>query len=119
MSELLMKIIEERKNQKAEYQEYLQKIVELTRKIEKPEEYSGYPERIKNSAALRALYDNVSKDEELLLTLHEKIMTVKPDKWLGDKAKEKVVLRGIHSVVYDEDKVDKTFSIVKEQREYW
>ena len=31
-----MKIIEERKNQKAEYQEYLQKIVELTRKIEKP-----------------------------------------------------------------------------------
>lgn len=53
------------------------------------------------------------------MTLHEKIMTVKPDKWLGDKAKEKVVLRGIHSVVYDEDKVDKTFSIVKEQREYW
>jgi type I restriction enzyme R subunit len=119
MSELLMKIIEERKNQKAEYKEYLQKIVELTKKIEKPEEYSDYPERIKKSAALRALYDNVSKDEELLLTLHEKIMTVKPDKWLGDKAKEKAVLRGIHSVVYDEDKVDKTFSIVKEQREYW
>lgn len=118
MSELLMKIIEERKNSKAEYKEYLQKIVELTRKVEKPEEYSGYPDRIKKSAALRALYDNVSEDENMLLVLHDKIMTVKPDKWLGDKAKEKVVLRGIYSLINDEDKVDEIFNIVKEQREY-
>jgi type I restriction enzyme R subunit len=118
MSELLMKIIEERKNQKAEYKKYLQMIVELTKRIEKPEEYSVYPDRIKYSPALRALYDNVSDDEELLLTLHEKIMRVKPDKWLGDRVKEKVVQRGIYSVVHDEDMVDKTFDIVKEQREY-
>lgn len=119
MSELLMKIIEDRKSHKADYKKYLEKIVELTRKVQRPEEYSGYPDKIKRSPALRALYDNISQDEALLISLHEKIIAVKPDKWLGDKAKEKAVLRGIHSVIYDEEEVDRTFSIVKEQREYW
>jgi len=119
MSELLMKIIEERKNQKADYKKYLEMIVELTRKVEKPEEYSGYPDRIKKSSALRAFYDNVTKDEELILELHEKIISIKPDKWLGDKAKEKVIQRGIYEVTNDDDAVDKIFNIVKEQREYY
>ena len=119
MSELLMKIIEERKIQKADYKKYLEKIVELTRRVEKPENYSGYPEKIKKSAALRALYDNISKDEELLLALHNKIIAVKPDKWRGDRVKEKVILRGIHTLVNDDNEVDAIFEIVKEQREYW
>jgi type I restriction enzyme R subunit len=119
MSELLMKIIEERKNHKAEYIEYLQKIVELTRRVEKPEDYAGYPDSIKKSAALRALYDNVSKDEGLMLAVHEKIMAVKPDKWRGDKAKERVIQRGIYELTHDEAEVDAIFDIVKEQGEYY
>ena len=119
MSELLMKIIEERNNEKEDYKKYLQKIVDLTRKIEKPEDYAGYPEKIKKSAALRALYDNVSKDEDLLLALHKKIIEVKPDKWRGDKAKEKVILRGVHTLINDDNEVDAIFEIVKELREYW
>ncbi len=119
MSELLMKIIEERKTYKADYKKYLEKIVELTRKVERPEEYSGYPDKIKRSPALRALYDNVTNDEELILTLHEKIIAVKPDKWLGDKAKEKVIQRGIYEVTHDDEAVDTIFNIVKEQGEYY
>ena len=119
MSELLMKIIEERKKQKEEYREYLKKIVDLTNQIEKPEEYSGYPDRIKNSAPLRALYDNYSDDEDLLLVLHDKINAVKPDKWKGDKVKESVLQKGIYSIIDDEDEVGAIFDIVKEQREYW
>ena len=119
MSTLLMKIIEERKTHKADYINYLELIVELTRKVEKPEEYSGYPDRIKKSPALRALYDNVNKDEDLIMTLHEKIMAVKPDKWLGDKAKEKVIQRGIYEITRDDEAVDEIFNIVKEQGEYY
>ncbi len=119
MSELLKKIIEERKKQKDEYKKYLEKIVELTRKVEKPEDYAGYPDKIKKSAALRALYDNITKDEELILTIHNKIIAIKPDKWLGDKTKEKVILKGIYTLVNDHDKVDAVFEIVREQREYW
>ncbi len=119
MSELLMKIIEERKNLKEDYKKYLQKIVDLTRKVEKPEEYSGYPEQIKKSAALRAMYDNFSQDEEILLEIDRKIKTVKPNKWLGDKAKEKVIQRGIYSIVNEDEAVYTIFKIAKEQKEYW
>ncbi len=118
MSELLIKIVEERKSQKEDYKAYLEKIVELTRRVEKPEDYTGYPYTIKSSAALRALYDNISNDEELILALHEKIMAIKPDKWRGDKAKERVIQRGIYSIIHDYEKVDEIFGIVKEQREY-
>jgi len=114
-----MKIIEERKNQKADYKKYLERIVELTRKVEKPEEYSDYPDKIKKSPAMRALYDNVTRDEDLVLKLDEKIKAVKPDKWLRDKAKEKVIQRGIYEVIHDDEKVDKIFEIVKEQSEYY
>jgi len=118
MSALLLKIIEERKARKEDYKAYLQKIVELTRKVEKPEEYSNYPDSIKRSPALRAFYDNISDDTELLLKLYNKIMEIKPDKWLGDKAKSKVILRGIHTLVNDDNMVDAIFEIVKKQREF-
>jgi len=120
MSELLIKIIEERKNKTLDYKGYLQKIVELARNVEKPQDYAGYPDKIKKSAALRALYDNITKDEDLLLALHKKIIAIKPYKWLNDGgAKEKVILRGIHTLINDDNKVDDIFKIVKEQREYW
>jgi type I restriction enzyme R subunit len=118
MSELLKKIIEERKIQKAEYKEYLQKIVDISNRIQKPEEYSDYPDRIRKSSGMRALYDNISKEEDLILTLHCKIIKIKPDKWLGDRVKEKIVQKGIYAVVEDEDMVERTFEIVKEQAEY-
>lgn len=119
MSELLMKLIEEREKERLSYKEYLQKIVELTQRVHNPEEYANYPERIKKSAPLRALYDNYTENEDKLLILHDKINSVKPDKWKGDKAKEKALLKGIYEVVEDYDEVDKIFEIVKEQREYW
>jgi len=119
MSELLMKIIEDRKQQKEDYKAYLQRIADLTRKIQRPEDYAGYPEKIKDSAPLRALYDNYSQDEEFVLVLHDKINAVKPDKWKGDKAKEKVLLRGIYEVVDDYEAMDKVFDIVREQKEYY
>ncbi|NLB53111.1 MAG: HsdR family type I site-specific deoxyribonuclease [Syntrophomonadaceae bacterium] len=119
MSELLTKIIEERKSHKKEYKEYLQKIVELTRKVEKPEEYSGYPIKIKESPALMALYDNYSNNEEIIIQIDQMIKKIKPDKWLGDKAKEKVIQRGIYSMVHEEDAVEIIFDIATKQKEYW
>lgn len=119
MSELLMMIIEERKNLTEDYKKYLQKIVELTRKVEKPEDYAGYPYRIKRSAALRALYDNFSQDEDLIVEIDQKIKKIKPDRWLGDKSKEKVVQKGIYSLVNEDAAVYTIFEIAKEQKEYW
>ncbi|WP_313530744.1 type I restriction endonuclease subunit R [Anaerotignum sp.] len=121
MSELLEKIIEERKKQKSDYKDYLKQIVELTRKVEKPESYTSYPDRIKKSSAMRALFDNLNdelKNEETVVALHEKVLSVKPDKWLGDKAKERVVRAGIRSILVQDNIVATIFEIVKMQQEY-
>jgi type I restriction enzyme R subunit len=61
----------------------------------------------------------VSQDEDFVIKLHDKIMAVKLDKWRGDRVKERVILRGIHTLINDENEVDAVFDIVKEQREYW
>jgi type I restriction enzyme, R subunit len=64
MSELLNSLIEKRKQQAIEYQEYLEKIVDLTNKIKDPLKSKNYPEKIDTSAK-RALYDNLNNNEEL------------------------------------------------------
>ena len=121
MSELLEKLIEERKKSKDEYRDYLRKIVELTRKVERPEDFVSYPREIKGSPAMRALYDNLPerlKQTGTVLELHEKIIATKPDKWIGDKAKERVVRSGIRSILVEDKLVKEIFEIVKKQREY-
>ena len=121
MSELLEKLIEERKKHKDEYKDYLRQIVELTRQVERPEDSVSYPDELKCSPAMRALYDNLPeaiKKVETVLALHEKIIATKPDKWIGDKAKARVVRSGIRSILVEDKIVKEIFEIVKKQREY-
>ena len=51
-------LIHQRKQQAMNYKAYLAKIVELTKKVAGPETQASYPSSI-NSAALRALFDNL------------------------------------------------------------
>ena len=142
MSELLDAIIKERRRQALEYKEYLRKIVELAKKVKKPECSGQYPEPI-NTAALRALYDNIEHPRStivsekrpprygqrasrsydpktrLALRIDRKIREVKKDDWRGNKFKEREVRNAIRAVVGDHpDLVDKLFEIVKNQRDY-
>ena len=66
-----------------------------------------------------ALYDNYSNNEEIIIQIDQMIKKIKPDKWLGDKAKEKVIQRGIYSMVHEEDAVEIIFDIATKQKEYW
>lgn len=60
-----------------------------------------------------------SETSKTVLALHEKVLSIKPDKWVGEKTKEKVVRRGIRSLLNDDKVVIEIFEIVKKQREYW
>ena len=68
MSELLDALIEQRKQEALDYQEYLAKIVELTKKVKNPRRRVAYPKAL-NTPAKRALYDNLGKDEALALAV--------------------------------------------------
>jgi type I restriction enzyme, R subunit len=118
MSQLLETLIEERKNQSLHYTAYLERIRELARKVQRPETAGTYPSAI-NSNALRALYDNLDKDEELAVRLDAAIRAVKKDGWRGNRFKEREVRAAIKSSFNGDDGIlNKIFELVKAQREY-
>lgn len=64
LSELLDALIQERREQALEYEEYLERLVERSKKVKQPAESGGYPPSI-NSPARRALYDNLKGGPKL------------------------------------------------------
>lgn len=117
MSILLDELINERKTQVIDYEDYLKKIAELAKQAKNPSSSSKYPKTI-NSAARRALFDNLDGDEDLAVNIDNEIKTTKPDNWRGTKIKMRVVENAIKRYIQDDETVRRIFEIVKNQGEY-
>jgi type I restriction enzyme, R subunit len=122
MSELLDEIIAMRKAQTLEYEKYLQKIVELSRKISGRETGTSYPDAIKSSAQ-KALYDNLRQDVELAVALDEGIRYIRKDAWRDNKFKTKEVRLMVEDILEQKgivtpDEIDAIFEVIKNQKEY-
>lgn len=117
MSELLDALIAQRKQAALDYAKYLAEITELTRKIKTPTRGAEYPQSL-NTAAKRALYDNLGKDEVLALAIDQNIQRVKKDDWRGNRFKEREVRNAIRPHVPDGATLDLVFDLVKAQHEY-
>jgi type I restriction enzyme R subunit len=139
MSKLLDALIEQRRREALDYQEYLKQIVELSRQVSRPESQASYPAAI-DTGALRALYDNLDTPapsrtedgrfpstpvlasttrEKLAIALDYAIRAVKKADWRGNRFKEREVRNAIRAKLGEDDAaVDRIFEIVKAQREY-
>ena len=139
MSRLLDALILRRKQVAVDYEEYLARVVELTKMVSKPEVQSSYPSSI-NTAALRSLYDNLEEAwvladgerpaaygdgpevdvrEAKSLALDFAIRDVKKADWRGNTFKEREVLNAIKSELGDDVTVaNALFEIVKAQSDY-
>jgi type I restriction enzyme, R subunit len=117
MSELLDALIEQRKQQAIDYEKYLAEIVALTKKAKNPAAGAIYPAAM-NTAAKRALYDNLGKDENLATAIDAEIRKTKKDDWRGNKFKEKEVRNAIRAHLVDPAMVDLIFDLVRNQHEY-
>ncbi|MBU4581912.1 MAG: restriction endonuclease subunit R, partial [Proteobacteria bacterium] len=118
MSELLDALIEQRKKEALDYQEYLARIVELTRRAKNPSTGSVYPTAL-DTAAKRALYDNLGKDEVRALDVHHAIHENRQDDWRSNPFKVKKIKLAIKSVLKDDGELtEKTLELVKNQHEY-
>jgi type I restriction enzyme R subunit len=117
MSTLLDELIKERKEELRNYKKYFARIVELSKKVKNPAKSATYPTSL-NSNAKRALYDNLSQDEELTIALDAEIYHTKKDGWRGNIIKEREVKYAIRKHVDDDDEVDRVFELVKNQNEY-
>lgn len=119
MSVLLDELVKLRREQAIEYQEYLERIRDLCRKVSRPNEgASHYPESLDTSAK-RAFYDNFDQDEVLATKIDSAIRYTKKADWVGDKFKEREVANAIReeTVGYGVDIVD-VMAIAKAQRDY-
>jgi type I restriction enzyme R subunit len=116
MSTLLNAIIKERRDNAISYEAYLKKIAEIAKKVQLGI-LSTTPVALKTPAQ-RALYNNLDKNEELALNLHESIIEYKPNGWRGIDTREKVVKQAIYRVLNDFDETERIFDIVKKQSEY-
>jgi type I restriction enzyme R subunit len=118
MSELLDALIEQRKQKAIDYQKYLETVVELTRQAKGGPSAGGYPASM-NKLALRALYDNLGRDEALALRVDQAVRTSMQDGWRDNKLKAKRVRQAIEGVLgNDQGKVDRTLALVRSQHDY-
>ena len=118
MSEVLEQLILERREGVLAYKELLARYVELAAKVTKPEENTRYPESIKKSGALRALYDNCGEDEAIALRLDKAIRSRKQDGFRNNPVKENRIKQELFKVLGDEEEVERIYKIVVEQEEY-
>ena len=118
MSALLRELIEKRKNDVINYEEYLRQVVELARKVHKPERGTEYPPGIRESAAKRAFYDHLNGDAVVANQIYDAVMSSKQDNFRGSKIKERKIWRAIRAVVKDDQEADQLLALVKEQSEF-
>lgn len=116
MSELLDELIIQRRAEAIEYEKYLAMIVELTRKVKRPNE-TKYPKTL-DTRAKRALYDNLDQNEDLAVLLDYEIIYTKKDDWRGTEIKKREVKYAIKKHIRDDAEVDRIFEIVKSQPDY-
>lgn len=116
MSVLLSSIIKERKENAINYEEYLKKIAELAKRVHEGKNEST-PKTL-NTPAKRVLYNNLGKNTDLAIEVHESILKYRPDGWRGNDAKEKVIKRVLYEALKDVEEVERIFTIIVEQSEY-
>lgn len=116
MSTLLDEIIKQRKQNAINYQDYLKKIADLANKVVAAQP-DDTPKSLNTQAKL-VLYNNLNKNEALVLQVNDVVMDSKQDGWRGNQAKENEIKRAIFDIVKDADEVERIFAIVKQQRDY-
>ncbi len=117
MSELLDSLIQQRRDEALDYEQYLAKLAALAKQVKMPGGSADYPKTL-NTGAKRALYDNLEMNEELALAVDYAVMSSKKDGWRGHKVKEKEVRNAIKHVLYNDHLTDSIFELVKNQHDY-
>ena len=120
ISLLLKELIAERKKKVIKYEQYLNKIAELCKKVTNQSNDTEYPDSI-DSKGKRALFDNLSTNDEIALAVDKAIITTKADSWRGTRIKTRAVEIAIKKTlkkfnITDDEKINSIFEIVKEEK---
>lgn len=120
MATLLDAIIAQRREQAISYQDYLEQIKALAKKVVNPtgNNAHNYPASV-DSPAKQAIYDNFGNDEVLTSKIDTAVRYTKKAEWLGDRFKEREIVNAIRqeTASYEVD-INEVMELVKAQKEY-
>ncbi len=126
LSEMLQKIIIQRKIDAISYEEYLRQVVELAEAILHPENQDIYPDDIKDSSAKRALYDYFDENVEITIDVDGAIRVAIQPEWKKNRQKQQKIRAAIYNKLlkhdYSQEKAveetEEVYDIAKRQEEY-
>jgi type I restriction enzyme R subunit len=118
MSEILDKLIEQRKQGVLDYAQMLELYIKLAKDVDRPEANQEYPEKIRKSKALMAIYDNTGEDEELALKIHKAVLDNKMADFRENKVIVKRIKKALFQILGDDAKVEEVYKIIEKQEEY-
>jgi len=117
MSQLLDALIKERRDSAIDYQDYLDRVKQLSHQVVQPFT-THYPPTL-DTPAKKSLYDNLGKNEDLALRIDNVVRETKKDSWIGNRFKEREVARVVREAATGyKINVEKVVELVKNQREY-
>ncbi|ELY4321087.1 type I restriction endonuclease subunit R [Cronobacter turicensis] len=120
MSLLLDELITLRRQNALDYQQYLERIRDLSKQIIRPEQTNGasYPETM-DTQAKRAFYDNFGHDEVLATRIDTTIRYTKKAEWIGDRFKERELARALREETANYNvNIDDVLELARKQKEY-
>jgi type I restriction enzyme R subunit len=118
MSELLDAILDERRKQALNYEDYLAKILLAAHQLGSKDTGKTYPTWAKNSGQT-ALIDTLDDDADLAFTIDSAVRNVKQHGWVDNPIKQKQVKRAIARLLPDgDDRLEVLFDLVRSREEY-
>jgi type I restriction enzyme R subunit len=123
MSKLLKTLIQRRREQVLEYEQYLEEISDLSKRVVDPTQSDDYPGELRTTGQ-RALYDNLDKNADLAQRIDRQVKTNRKDNWRGDDFKEREVKRAVYEAMVEyepsvsTEDVEEVFAVIKNQPEY-
>lgn len=115
LSIILQELIDKRKKEMLDYEEYMKELIELVKKA-RGKSANSYPESIK-TPGMRALYDNLGQDEDLAVRTHEVIKENALVGFRDNRLKQRKLIRALAKLLGDE-MAQKIYDIIKLHDEY-
>lgn len=115
LSIILQELIDKRKKEMLDYEEYMKELIELVKKA-RGKSANSYPESIK-TPGMRALYDNLGQNEYLAVRTHEVIKENALVGFRDNRLKQRKLIRALAKLLGDE-MAQKIYDIIKLHDEY-
>ena len=113
ISDILAGLIEERKQGVIEYQELLNRYLEVADVIAHPEAHGEYPDSIRAVDLKRAFFDNFGEDEQLANALYNAYVEAYEPGFLGNEARQNQIKEALYYCLdEDEEKMEEAYGLV-------